>query len=148
MAREKLQAIPCNLIENRLRQLNAEKFSRVNLEKARRNKSPKMYSELQMVQTPNGFEERVVEVEYPITADYVKSFEQSTDYKLDLDNAIANGQGGQNLGDVTFLQELYKMDTAQIEKLANNMKALTEKIKVQADTVKTVNNEKEVDNNG
>lgn len=143
MATAKLKKLPCNLLINNLRFLNAQEITKVNLEKARRNKSKKMYSEYQMIQTENGFEEKLVEVEYPITADYVKSFEQSTDYRLDVDNAIANGKGGQNVGDVAFLQELFKMDTEQLKKVANNLSIVKDKLtQVKADSVKE--KEKEV----
>lgn len=80
------------------------------------------YFELVEVEQEDGSRiEKLVEQDYPITADYVKSFEQSADYKLDVDGAIAAGHSGKNLGDVTALQELYAMDSAAIEEYAKRL---------------------------
>lgn len=92
--------------------------------------SQEKYFELVEVEQEDGSRiEKLVEQDYPITADYVKSFEQSADYKLDVDGAIAAGHSGKNLGDVTALQELYTMDSAAVEEYAKRLNQAAEVLK-------------------
>lgn len=89
------------------------------------------YFELQQIEGNNGVIEKMVEVDYPITADYVKSFLSSTDYKQDLDGALANGVNKPNLGNIVDMQEVYKMDSNAISELAENLKKASEVLKAQ-----------------
>lgn len=52
------------------------------------------------------------EYPYPITPGYVNSFVDSTDYRKDPLNAIANGACRSNLGDVTKIQDILKLDSS------------------------------------
>lgn len=67
------------------------------------------YFELQTKEAPNGLIQELVEVEYPITPESVKSFVEDTDYKKNPELLQANA-GRKNLGDVTSMQDLQKMD--------------------------------------
>lgn len=106
----------------------------------------KKYSELVEVQNPDGsIAEKLVERDYPITEDYVKSFEQSSDYRLDPSGAVASAQPRKNLGDISDLQSLYQMDTAAIDDLAKRLTAASAAVKAaQANE----NKQKERVNNG
>lgn len=67
------------------------------------------YFELQTKEAPNGIVQELVEVEYPITPESVKSFVEETDYKKNPELLQANA-GRKNLGDVTAMQDLQKLD--------------------------------------
>lgn len=88
------------------------------------------YLELRQIQTENGIEERYVEVDYPITPDYVKSFANSTDYRNDIERAMNEPPRGVNMGDVTGIQEIMLMDMSAVKdlqsKLAERVKQLQE----------------------
>lgn len=99
----------------------------------RHNQPQKTYFELQQMEYENGIKEEYVEVDYPITPDYVKSFESSANYKNDLQTAITAQPRGVNLGDVTAIQELTRMDMAEVQKLRSELEAL--KTTVEAKTV-------------
>ena len=89
----------------------------------------KYYELVEVIQPDGSRKEKLVKQDYPITAEYVKSFEQSADYKLDVDGAIAAGHSGKNLGDVTALQELYAMDSAAVEEYAKRLNQAAEVLK-------------------
>lgn len=113
-------------------------------------RSGSTYYELQVIEDgKGGAREEFVEVAYPITPDYVKSFEQSANYKNDVDGAIANGSKGANLGNVVDMQELYAMDSSAIADLADKLKKASAVVaqaqKAEKAVVKKENNE-EVDN--
>lgn len=84
----------------------------------------KKYFELQKREENNSIIEELVEVDYPITPDYVKSFVEETDYKKNPDYLLSNA-GKTNLGDVTELQRLQSMDMTTLQ---NEVKALQDKI--------------------
>lgn len=84
----------------------------------------KTYLELQKREENNSIIEELVEVDYPITPDYVKSFVEETDYKKNPDNLLTNA-GKTNLGDVTELQRLQSMDMIALQ---DEIKALQVKI--------------------
>lgn len=79
------------------------------------------YYELRKIQTDNGIIEKLVEVDYPITQDYVNSFAQSADYHSDINAASALPPPGANLNDLCGIQELLKMDTAELAKLKSKV---------------------------
>lgn len=67
------------------------------------------------------------EYPYPITPDYVNSFVDSSDYRLDPFNAIVNSSKRNNLGDIRAAQEIASMDSEQARSL---YKQLSEKFSV------------------
>lgn len=111
----------------------------------RHNQPQKTYMELQQKEYENGIKEEYVEVDYPITPDYVKSFEPSANYKNDLQTAMNAQPRGANLGDVSAIQELTRMDMAEVQKLRSELEAL--KTKVETKPVETPT-EKAGENNG
>lgn len=134
-----LKKLPCNLVLNDLVLYNASQCSKAI------PKSNSKYYDLVEVQNEDGSRvEKLVEQDYPITPEYVKSFEQSADYRLDIDGAIANGHSRKNLGDVTQMQNLCAMDTAEIEalgkKLIHASQVLKNKKTVKPETEKGVIN--------
>lgn len=120
MKREK---VPSNLIINDLLQYNPS-ICKDNKSK----KTAKKYKELKVIETDDGIAEKLVEVDYPITPEYVASFEQSANYKNDVDGAIAGAVNGANLGDITEYQKVLTMDTALISALADRLKIANAKI--------------------
>lgn len=90
------------------------------------------YYELQEIQTDTGIVQELVEVEYPVTPESVQSYVDSTNFKRDLDASTAQS-GGQNLGDVTDLQDLLSLDktelNARLEKLKEVQNAVVEQLK-------------------
>lgn len=60
---------------------------------------------------------------YPITVDYVNSFVESSDYRVDPLNAISNGVHKQNLGDVGLFQQVASMDMEQASALYKQLQA-------------------------
>lgn len=84
----------------------------------------KTYFELQTIQKDNGIVQELVEVDYPITPSYVKSFVEDTDYKKNPELLTRNA-GKQNLGDVTSIQELTSKDMSAMREQAQ---ALADKL--------------------
>lgn len=84
------------------------------------------YLELRQIQTDDGIVEKYVEVDYPITPDYVKSFANSTDYRNDIERAMNEPARGVNLGDMTGIQEVMSMDMSAVRDLQAK---LTERFK-------------------
>lgn len=72
---------------------------------------------------------------YPITPQYVNSFVDSSDYRRDPANAIANGVKRQNLGDISAVQQVFKMDTVTARAL---FAELSKKFSVQSQTAPAV----------
>ena len=73
--------------------------------------------------THNGLVHEVSEYPYEITPSYVNSFADSSDYRKDPLNAIANGIQRSNLGDVSDLQKVLSMDESQQLALLSQLKA-------------------------
>ena len=120
---KKLRTLPTNLVMNNLVHFNACECSKALPENSK-------YYDLVEVEREDGSRiEKLIEQDYPITPEYVKSFEQSADYRLDVDGAIANGHGRKNLGDVSRVQSLYNMDTAEIEALGKKLIKASEILK-------------------
>lgn len=109
----------------------------------RHNQPQKTYMELQQLPYENGLKEEYVEVDYPITPDYVKSFESSANYKNDIQTAMNAQPRGANLGDITAIQELARMDMAEVQKLRTELESLKSKLQVQGATEKPVEPAKE-----
>lgn len=64
------------------------------------------YPELETVDLPNGYFEKVVEKPYPHTPESVASYADSCDYRLNLDAAMAAPPKA-NLGDVRIYQGMF-----------------------------------------
>lgn len=61
---------------------------------------------------------KVVEREYPVTPESVKSFRDVSDYRADPAAAVASAPSRQNLGDIRDLQSIAKMDDTQLIAMA------------------------------
>ncbi|UPW41136.1 hypothetical protein [Sigmofec virus UA08Rod_5397] len=70
------------------------------------------YSEVERVSTDCGFRDELVERPYEITPDYVNSFADSCDYRVDPLNA--SRCSGRNLGDLTGIQDLLGDDSSAL----------------------------------
>lgn len=70
-----------------------------------KNKEQKTYLALERKELPSGFMDVVVEKDYPINSESVSSYIETSDYRLDPQNAIANARRRINLGDITQTQE-------------------------------------------
>ena len=129
----------CNLIMCDMYEYHPDICGMVNFDN-----SNQKYYELQTVETSNGFVEQLVEKSYPFTPEYIASYEQSANYKLDVDGAISNGAKRANLGDVTAYQEALAMDSAYIADLHKRLQLanqkLAEKQKENQTTKSEVNN--------
>lgn len=121
---------------------------------SRRPKIPKQvfedfkdkYLELRQIQTANGVVEEYIEVDYPITPDYVKSFANSTDYRNDIERALNEPARGVNMGDMTDLQDIVNMDMTAVKDLQAKLAECVKQLQVtQVPQEKT---ESEVTNNG
>lgn len=81
------------------------------------------YYELQQKPLENGIgiQETLVAVDYPISPESVKSQAAGCDYKIDPNAAIARSGSRKNLGDITSMQELLQMDTADAMRLYKDL---------------------------
>lgn len=77
------------------------------------NRTIKKYYELEQKTLDNGYVEQVVEKDYPINSDSVSSYIESSDYRLDPNQAIAQAPKRVNLGDVTEVQDFMKNNPMQ-----------------------------------
>lgn len=82
-----------------------------------------VYKSLDVKQTDNGIVEEVNDYPYFINPEYVQSFVSSTDYKRDPQQAIVSGVQRQNLGDISSLQDISKLDTAAQRALYSQLRA-------------------------
>lgn len=73
--------------------------------------TPVSYVSIDEEVTPSGTKVEFNSYPYPITPQYVNSFVDSSDYRRDPANAVANGVKKSNFGDVRSLQSLSQMDT-------------------------------------
>lgn len=72
------------------------------------NRTLTQYNSLERVQLPNGFTEEIVKKDYPINSDSVTSYVESSDYRNDPAQAIANTPKRVNLGDISEVQDFVK----------------------------------------
>lgn len=117
MTDKKLSRVPMNLLSATIYARNVEPLSGARKQVIQGKK----YYELRNIATEDGVIQKMVEVDYPITPDYVKSFEQSANYKNDLETARNMQPSGTNLGDITALQELVKMEKSAVDELVNRL---------------------------
>lgn len=97
-----------------------------------RDYATEKYYELREETTENGIEHKLVEVDYPITAESVKSYVDSTNYKLDPFGNLAAPR--KNLGDVTESQKVMRMDTAEARAMYERLKGVFENAQKQQAT--------------
>lgn len=91
----------------------------------------KKYSVLEKKQLPNGYIEEVVEKDYPITPESVKSYADSADYRNDPMQAIANAPKRVNLGDVTEVQKFIESDPQEAVRVFRDVAKQLEKFSAQ-----------------
>lgn len=79
---------------------------------------------------------KVVERDYPITPETVKSYAESADYHTDPASAAAAAAANprKSLGDIRDIQKVASMDSAQFLDLARRMNAAAEEIQKKAAT--------------
>jgi hypothetical protein len=73
-----------------------------------RNVTKSKYDSLERRQLSNGFVEEVVEKDYPINSESVTSYVESSDYRNDPAQAIANAPKRVNLGDISQVQNFVR----------------------------------------
>ena len=66
---------------------------------------------------------KVVEREYPVTPESVKSFRDIADYHADPAAAVASAPSRKNLGDVRDMQSIARMDDTQLSAMAERFAA-------------------------
>lgn len=91
----------------------------------------KKYSVLEKQQLPNGYIEEVIEKDYPITPESVKSYADSADYRNDPMQAIANAPKRVNLGDVTEVQKFIESDPQEAVRVFRDVAKQLEKYSAQ-----------------
>lgn len=77
---------------------------RVGVDSVRPLVETKKYFDLEEKQLPNGYAQELVEKDYPINSDSVSSYIESSDYRNDPLQAIANAPKRVNLGDISEVQ--------------------------------------------
>lgn len=112
-------------------------------------KSKDTYFELREKLVKNGTVQELVEVDYPITPESVKSYAAAADYRNDVNAALAAEPRGNNLGDLTAVQELLSSDTEKARALYQNLKKVFEEANVVHGATETPKTEKVTEvNNG
>lgn len=69
------------------------------------------------------------EVDYPITPEYVNSFADSVDYRIDPLNCPQQPRG-KNLGDITGTQELLGLDSSVLQSKITELRSQLESLQV------------------
>lgn len=82
----------------------------------RPNRTLSKYYSLEREELPAGFQETVVQKDYPINSDSVSSYLESSDYRNDPVQAIANAPKRVNLGDISEAQEFIKNSPVEATK--------------------------------
>lgn len=142
---EDIQQVPLNLIQGQFVSRKHKLQEGVVVQPAL-----KKYYELREISTDNGIYEKLVEVDYPITPDYVKSFANSTDYRNDIESALNSPAPGANLGDMTDLQAIACMDMSAVKELQEKLSARVKELQAVQLEQKNVQVDKETEdlNNG
>lgn len=78
------------------------------LKNPRPNRTLTQYNILERVQESNGFHEEILQKNYPINSDSVTSYVESSDYRNDPSQAVANAPKRVNLGDISEVQDFVK----------------------------------------
>lgn len=83
----------------------------------------------------NGFVEEVVEKDYPINSESVTSYVESSDYRNDPAQAIANAPKRVNLGDISQVQEFVRDNPVQaVGQYADILQKVADYFKAQSKT--------------
>lgn len=82
--------------------------------------SPRKYTVIREVREGNILREEEVELDYPITPEYVKSFVEGADYHYDVLGALSRSVPRQNLGDIREMQKVGKMDDGDLNALVKH----------------------------
>lgn len=96
-----------------------------------KNKTIKTYNTLERKALPNGYCEEVKSKDYPVNSESVSSYIESSDYRNDPAQAIANAPKRVNLGDISQVQEFVRDNPVQavgqyaevLQKVADYFKA-------------------------
>lgn len=84
---------------------------------------PSTYVSLDEVVSSDGVKLVETSNPYPITPDYVNSFAEGSEYRLDPLNALNNSVKRRNLGDVRGIQDISNMDNDQLVSLFEQLKS-------------------------
>lgn len=96
-----------------------------------KNKTREKYNTLERKALSNGYVEEVVEKDYPINSESVTSYLESSDYRNDPAQAVANAPKRVNLGDISQVQDFVRENPVQavgqyaeiLQKVADYFKA-------------------------
>lgn len=79
------------------------------------------YYSLDEVVVPTGVELRETCHDYPITPESVDSYLESSDYRNDIQSAMSMPSRGCGLGDVSLMQEILAMDSADARRFVSEL---------------------------
>ena len=97
------------------------------------NVTRKTYESLERKSLSNGFVEEVVVKDYPINSDSVTSYIESSDYRNDPAQAIANAPKRINLGDISQVQDFVRNNPVQaVGQYADILQKVADYFKAQA----------------
>jgi len=112
--------------------MRAQTIDSFSIPERLQNKEQETYLALERVELPSGFVETVVEKDYPINSDSVSSYIETSDYRYDPQNAIAQARKRVNLGDITQVQEFMGTNPIQAStKYSEVMQKVADYFKVQ-----------------
>lgn len=109
--------------------------------------SESSYFSLDEVKCDDGVKFKKNLYSYPITPSYVNSFVDSSDYRRDPSNAIANGRKRVNLGDCSEIQRIMQLDSASLGALYSQLQAKFGSVP-SSDNVSSGNSDNGGDSNG
>lgn len=87
----------------------------------------KQYVELRDVEAQNGFFQKYVTVDYPITPESVNSYADAADYRKNPE-VINQAVPRQNLGDITGVQQMLNSDATQLRELVKQSQDLLKRM--------------------
>lgn len=100
-----------------------------------KNTTIKKYNTLERKVLPNGYCEEMVRKDYPINSESVSSYVESSDYRNDPAQAIANAPKRVNLGDISQVQEFVRDNPVQaVGQYADILQKVADYFKAQAKT--------------
>lgn len=100
-----------------------------------KNTTIKKYNTLERKALPNGFCEELQRKDYPINSDSVSSYVESSDYRNDPAQAIANAPKRVNLGDISQVQEFVRDNPVQaVGQYADILQKVADYFKAQSKT--------------
>lgn len=117
--KEKCTRVKCNLLQ-------AEVYVRFPVRVCGNGKVTR-YCELQETPCSNGVVEKLVECDYPITAESVNSYADSADYRKNPE-IIRQATPRQNLGDISDMQQVLRNDMSAMRDLMKNSQEVLAKL--------------------